>query len=473
MSFLSMRARLAGARTAMVEGPLPTRLSQTRAHRPAAILLATVAFAMASGASAQVSTPATPQVGSPTARPPAGPPAPPGWSRGLPAPVPREGPLPASLTLDQALLEAEARSPTIIAARARVDAAEARIRQASFRSNPELSLEVENLLGTGELSGLRSTETTLAVNQRLDLGGRRRTRVVAARADLAIEQLRLAIARADLARSVREQFARAVTARERLRIAIHNEAVARELARVETILVQEGRDPPLRAIRARSAAAQAAAEVTAARADEQASRGTLASLFGVTEPPENLSGALLDLQPVTVNPEESLEVRLAEAERLRAEAGVGREVASARLDPAIGVGVRHVRESGDVGLVAGVSLPLPVFDRNQGNIAAARADVRAAEANLSNVTATARVRARNAIIAVEAAAARVEALERAAVPEGAEALRLTEISYREGRATMLELLDAQNAYRATQLALAEARLAQALATAELGRVAAQ
>ena len=434
---------------------------------------ASACLVLASAGLTQVSTPATPQIGSPSAPRPAGPPAPPQWSRGLPGPAPVEGPLPAALTLDQALREAEARSPTIVAARARVEAAEARIRQAGFRTNPELSLEVENFLGTGELSGLKSTETTLAVNQRLDLGGRRRTRVAAVRADLAIEQLRLAIAKADLARSVREQFARAMTASERLRIAIHNEAVARELARVEGILVQEGRDPPLRAIRARSAAAQAGAEVAAARADEQAARGTLASLFGVTEPPESLAGAFLDLQPVTVNPEQSLEVRLAEAERLRAEAGVGREVASARLDPAVGLGVRHVRESGDVGLVAGVSLPLPVFDRNQGNIAAARADVRAAEANLSSVTASARVRARNAIIAVEAAAARVEALERAAVPEGAEALRLTEISYREGRATMLELLDAQNAYRATQLALAEARLAQALATAELGRVAAQ
>ncbi|HET9639572.1 MAG TPA: TolC family protein [Allosphingosinicella sp.] len=422
---------------------------------------------------AQVSTPATPQVGSPSAPRPAGPPAPPLWSRGLPGPAPVEGPLPASLTLDQALREAEARSPAIVAARARVEAAEARIRQAGFRSNPELSLEVENLLGTGELSGLKSTETTLSVNQRLDLGGRRRPRVAAARADLIAEQLRLAIARADLAQSIRQQFARAVTARERLRIAIQNEGVARELARVETILVQEGRDPPLRAVRARSAAAQAGAEVEAARAEEQAARGTLASLFGVTEPPETVTGDLLDLQPVTVNPELSLEVRLAEAERLRAEAEVGREVSSGRLDPAVGLGVRHVRESGDVGLVAGVSMPLPIFDRNQGNIAAARSGVRAAEANLASVTASARVRARNAIIAVEAAAARVEALERAAVPEGAEALRLTEISYREGRATMLELLDAQNAYRATQLALVEARLAQALATAELGRVAAQ
>lgn len=423
-------------------------------------------------ASAQVITPATPRVGTPITPEPAGPPAPPSASN-LPLLVPREGALPASLTLQQALEEAEARSPAIIAARARVEAAEARIRQAGFRSNPELSLEVENFLGTGELSGFQGTETTLAVNQRLDLGGRRRTRVAAARADLAAEQLRLAIARADLAQSVREQFARAITARERLRIATENEGLARELARVTGILVEEGREPPLRAIRARSAAAQTAAELEAARAEEQASRGTLAALFGVTDPPEEVVGGLLDLQPATINPEHSLEVRLAEAERLRAEAEVGREVSSGRIDPAIGLGVRHVRETGDIGLVGGISMPLPIFDRNQGNIAAARANVRAAEANLASVTASARVRARNAIINVEAAQARVEALERAAVPEAAEALRLTQLSYREGRATLLELLDAQNAYRSAKTALVDARLALALATAELGRAAAQ
>lgn len=426
----------------------------------------------ATNVSAQVSTPATPRVGSPASQEPVGPPAPTSPPN-APLLVPRDGPLPGSLTLEQALDEAQARSPAIIAARARVEAADARIRQAGFRSNPELSLEVENFLGSGELSGFQGTETTVAVNQRLDLGGRRQARVAAARADLLVERLRLSIAMADLARSVREQFATAVTARERLRIATENEDIARELARVAGILVQEGRDPPLRAVRARSAAAQAAAELEAARAAELASRGTLASLFGVAEPPESVVGSLLDLGARGFDPEQSLEVRLAEAERLRAEAEVGREVAGARLDPAVGLGVRHVRETGDIGLVGGVSLPLPVFDRNQGNIAASRANVRAAEANLSNARVSARVRARNAAINVEAAAARVEALELAAVPEAAEALRLAQLSYREGRATLLELLDAQNAYRSAQTALVDARLAQALATAELGRIAAQ
>ncbi len=438
--------------------------------RAAAIAAATVLGA--TSAVAQVSTPATPRVGSVTAGPEYGPPAP---TTTLPAPVlvPRDGPLPANLTLSQALEEAEARAPALLAARARVEAAQARIRQAGFRANPELAVEIDNLLGTGALSGLQQTEATVSLNQRLDVSGRRRTRVAAAQALLLADQIRFAIARADLALSVRQQFARAITARDRLRIAEENEFNARELARVAGILVQEGREPPLRGIRARSAAAQAAAELEAARADELAARATLTSLFGVATPPEQVSGSLIDLQATQVDPEQSLDVRLADAERVAAEAEVGSQVAQGRLDPAVGVGVRYVRETGDFGLIGGLTMPLQIFDRNQGNVSAAQSNVRAAEANLASATATARVRTQNAIIAVEAAEARVQALEGSAVPEAGEALRLAQLSYGEGRATLLELLDAQNAYRTAQLALIDARLALANATAELGRVSAQ
>jgi len=186
-----------------------------------------------------------------------------------------------------------------------------------------------------------------------------------------------------------------------------------------------------------------------------------------------VSGSLIDLQATQVDPEQSLDVRLADAERVAAEAEVGSQVAQGRLDPAVGVGVRYVRETGDFGLIGGLTMPLQIFDRNQGNVSAAQSNVRAAEANLASATATARVRTQNAIIAVEAAEARVQALEGSAVPEAGEALRLAQLSYGEGRATLLELLDAQNAYRTAQLALIDARLALANATAELGRVSAQ
>lgn len=377
------------------------------------------------------------------------------------------------LTLAEALRRAGEQSPAIAAAQASVEAAAARARQAGLRTNPELNVELENFAGSGELSGFQSTETTVSVNQRLDLGGRRRARTGAARAELAAEQLRLAIAEADLARQVREQFARAVAAGERLRLAEESDVRARDLARVAGLLVEAGREPPLRALRARSAAAQTAAELESARADERSARATLASLFGASAPVDGVAGPLLDLEPGAVDPEQSLDVRLADAELAVAEATVGQEVSSGRIDPSVGLGVRHVRENGDVALVGGVTLPLQVFDRNQGNIAAARAGVRAAEARRAGVLAAITVRARNAIANVDAAEARVGALERAALPEAAEALRLAQGSYQAGRATLVELLDVQSAYTTAQSALTEARLALALATAELGRVAAQ
>lgn len=435
----------------------------------AAACAAVTLAAIAAPAAAQVGNPATPQVGRPTSIPPVGPPDP---REVLPA-LPRSGPLPPNLSLVQALEEAAARSPAVIAAERDVAAAEGRVRQAGYRNNPELSLEVENVAGTGELRGINRMESTLAVNQRLDLGGRRGARVNAARAELAVQRIRLAIARADLSQQVREQFARAVAARERLAQANETVERARELARVTSILVDAGRDPPLRAVRARSALAQALAAQTGAEADEIAARSSLAALFGVSNPVGAVSGSTLDLTPRPITPERSLEVQLANAERAAAEAAVRQQIAESRLDPAVGVGVRHVRETGDFGLVAGVSMPLRLFDDNQGNVAAARAALAAVDARRASTLANTTARARNAIAAVEAAERRVDALQGSAMPEAAEALRLALRSYEEGRASLLELLDAQDAYTATQAALTEARLELALATAELGRLAAQ
>ena len=123
--------------------------------------------------------------------------------------------------------------------------------------------------------------------------------------------------------------------------------------------------------------------------------------------------------------------------------------------------------------VGGISMPLRMFDRNQGSIGAAQQTVAAAEARRASALASTTARARNAIATVEGAQRRVAALEKAAIPEAAEALRLTQRSYEEGRATLVELLDARNAFVAAERDLTEARLALALAAAEVARISAQ
>ena len=422
---------------------------------------------------AQVSTPATPRVGTPPSQT-QGPLAAPVQPRGdLPNLVPRSGPLPANLTLEQAIAEAEARSPAVIAAEANVAASRARLIQAGFRPNPELSVEVENFLGTGDVSGFRGTEVTVAVNQRLDLGGRRTARRAAAEAAITVSQLRLLVARAELGFGVRTQFSAALAARDRLRLAIENEARAQELARITAILVDAGREPPLRALRARSAATQATAARRVAVVEEATARRTLASLFGVEEPPERLVGSLAIAPADATAPDQSLEVRLADAEVALAEANLQNELAARRLDPAVGVGVRRIQETRDQAFVAGFSVPLPFRDRNQGNIAAARAEINAAQAQRAGALAIAGVRINNARANLQAVEARLRAVEQASIPEAAEALRLAQLSYQAGKIELIELLDAQNALSAVQNEAVEARAARAQAIAELTRATAQ
>ena len=119
-------------------------------------------------------------------------------------------------------------------------------------------------------------------------------------------------------------------------------------------------------------------------------------------------------------------------------------------------------------------MPLPIFDRNQGNIAASRSDIAAADARVTAAINEAAATIANARASLAAAEARLRAYEQSGVAETREALRLAELSYRSGKASLVELLDAQQAFSLTRADLIAARQARAEAAATLAReVAAQ
>src|SRR3546814_1650007 len=81
------------------------------------------------------------------------------------------------------------------------------------------------------------------------------------------------------------------------------------------------------------------------------------------------------VMPASVDSLATLDVRLAETDRLIAEARLRGQRADGRLDPSVGFGVRQLRDTGDRALIANVSVPLPIFDRNRGNISAAKSEI--------------------------------------------------------------------------------------------------
>jgi cobalt-zinc-cadmium efflux system outer membrane protein len=378
---------------------------------------------------------------------------------------------PVSLT--QALAQGE-HSPRIAEARAKADAAEARARQAGAPPNPEISLEVENFAGTGPFIGTRSAETTLELSQRLELGGKRSARVAVASSERDFAFLSLRAAEADLERDIRIAHAELRAAEDRAVLARDNVTQARELANMAKVLVEAGRDPPLRQLRAEALLAEAQAEEARAFGEWLAARRMLADLIGSSD--LELSALISDDErtPGALPPETpTLDEQLAAAERDAAQARIGLARAEAVPDITASGGVRRINDGRETAFVAGISVPLPIRDRNRGGIEAAQSDALASEATLLQARLNARRAQHDARMLLGAADARVEALSGPSLAQAEEAVRLATVGYGAGRFSLIDLIDAQAALATAKLALIEARLDRARALAALIRANAQ
>ena len=375
----------------------------------------------------------------------------------------------APVSLNEALSRGVELSPRIAQAKAELDAADGRARQAGVLPNPELALEAENFAGTGPYRDTRQTETTLALSQRLELGGKRSARVAVARAERDFAALAYLRAGADLARDIRFAHAELQAASERAIVARDNAARAADLARTAGLLVEAGRDPPLRRLRAEALLAEARAEDARSAAAFVAAQRKLASLTG-SDDPDLTAGAADEPKPQLLPPATpSLDERLSEAERAAARARIRVAEAAAIPDLTASGGVRRFSDGRETAAVAGLSLPLGVFDRNRGGIAAARSDAIAAEARLAQTRLDALRARRDAAAALAGADARLAALAGSGVVQAEEALRLARVGYGAGKFSLIELIDAQSAFNTARLALIEARADRARALADLAR----
>lgn len=167
---------------------------------------------------------------------------------------------------------------------------------------------------------------------------------------------------------------------------------------------------------------------------------------------------------------QSAAVRLAQAEREAAARALTVQQRSATPDITAQLGVRQLRVANGPAVVAGVTVPLPVFDRNRGNIAAAQAELQGMEARAAaaRLEAEAGTRAARALIA--ATDARGEAARRT-LSTAEEAYRLARIAYEAGKAPLIELLSARRNLGAARSVILDADMARFDARTTLARLA--
>jgi len=340
--------------------------------------------------------------------------------------------------------------PRLRAAGHEAAASAAEAAQAGRYPNPTLEY-----LREGEQTGTRTT--TVQISQPIELGGKRRARVALAGSTAAQARDELAALRQEVRAEAIAAWYGVRTAQERQALAQALSALAGKSIDVAARQVAAGKVSPIDETGARLAAAEARTELNAASADLAVARTRLGALVGrpgealVLAPGDDAPlPALKPLPALLAGAAQSLPVRRARGQLAAQEAQAQVERAARLPDLTLTVGSQKTDDVGRRQAVVGVSLPLPLFNRNEGKLLAAlrrsdkaRDELAAAETDAASELGAAYTRYEQARLDADLLRAEV-------IPSARAAYELTLTGFEHGKFAFLDVLDAQRTWARVQ-----------------------
>ncbi|MEW6442654.1 MAG: TolC family protein [bacterium] len=357
------------------------------------------------------------------------------------------------LSLRQALSLALMHNPGLRAFSWEVRALEARALQDGLPANPEIEIEIENWGGTGASGGLDETESTVQVSQLLELAGKPSKRRQLASLDRDLAGWDFESRRIDVFAETTKAFVDMLAAQERVRLNRELVRLAEQVRHAAAERVLAGRVSPIEETRARVALAAQRIELETAQRELEAARANLAASWSSRSPRfERVEGdlfataALPDAEELAARVSRNPEVARWSAEVEQRLAAVALEQAGRIPDVTLSGGVRRLNESEETAFVGGFSVPVPIFDRNQGALLEAR--YRLSKADEEKRAAVQRLSQSFALAyqGLAAAHARVTRLQEEVVPGAREAFDAVNEGFRQGKFDYLEALDAQRTF---------------------------
>jgi cobalt-zinc-cadmium efflux system outer membrane protein len=381
-----------------------------------------------------------------------------------------------TLTLEQALGAALLRNPSLAAFSYDVRAAEARVLQARVLPNPELEVEVGEYDRDG--AGFDSAETAIAFGQLFELGGKRRWRTRMAEAEGELAGWDYESKRLDVFTDTAQRFTAVIAAQERLALAGSAVQLAEKTSTAVGERVKAGKEPPLQASKSEAELEMARMEALGAENGLRVTRQRLAAMWGAERAEfKGVEGHLHTvLGPIpsldSLRSRLSLNPELArwDAELRLRHAALSSEKAARVPDITAAIGFQRYEEDGTDSLAFGVGLPLPLFDRNQGNIAAAAHEISKAEAERSAAALALAAELAELHAGLTTSHQRVEALRGKVVPAMEQAFGAAHEGYTQGKFGFLDMLDAQRGLFEAKGALVDALSDYHTALADIQRI---
>ena len=349
-----------------------------------------------------------------------------------------------TLTLADALNRAAAADPAAPGNLARIQAAEAGVRQADVRPNPVIGVDVEDVAGTGPYSLLDRSQTTVYYEQSIERGGKRQARVGVARAELSAAGLRREVRLYDRLAAVQTAWAEAAASEASVALAEEKLALAKRASAEVRRRVQAARDPLFAYGRTHTQVAEAEIAVEQAQLAASSARAVLASYWG------GPSAFRLDLEefgvlalPQIAAGAAPADVGLLQAEREIAAARVQLEQSRAVQDPRWRAGLRHVWDGHDTAVIVGGSIPLGRYDTNQGAIDRATAERRAADADITAAAVDREREIARLTARMAARIAEVRRIDKDVLPRAGATIDLVREGFNRGGFSYIDVVEAQ------------------------------
>jgi cobalt-zinc-cadmium efflux system outer membrane protein len=368
-----------------------------------------------------------------------------------------------SLTLRDALVETLKSNPRLIGFEYDIRAAEARIMQAGLLPNPSFDAEIENFAGSGVFRGANAAETTLSLGQLIELGGKREARTNVAKSHRVMRQLEYEVEKREVLVQTTQRFIDVLKAQRRV---IVNEEIVELTKQFEPTIqkrIEAGKGNPLELTKSKIAISSATIELDQAKRALLSTREKLSTQWGVLEPRfTRVQGEFEKLESVASL--KQLSDRLDanplilshEGEHENAKALMEQARAKSKPDVKLWGGVRQHNLSDDTAVLVGVSIPLPLFDRNQGGIQAASEEQKKVEAQHTALVIQLNAELAAAYRKLSSSRAEIEVLQSEVIPGAEKAQKQVKDGFQVGLFGYLEVLDTQRTLSASRLQLIQA-----------------
>ena len=365
--------------------------------------------------------------------------------------------------------------PALKVAGAEIKKSEAELRIARQYPNPEAEGSVSSQKGLE--SGTYATGYSLSLSQTIEWPGRRGKRQESARFGIDVVNQKLTQEQINVRARCREFFYRVLAGEHLVKIAAENLESAKKLLDIAEKRVRLGESRPIELVKARVEFFSLEREYDKAKTTLAGDRQVLQQFLGGALPADfALSGEGEVIEPV-VPLKRWQETAFAshpllaaqEAQVRQAESTLGAERQA--WVPDVTVKVFHTRDVDLRATGGGLTIPLPLWNRKEGEVAKAAAAKSQADSELRLLKQDLETRLASQYSLYETARRQVESFQTAILKEAAESLRVAQFSYEHGETSLLELLDSRRVYRGTEQDYYKALLDYRLARAELWRLA--